>query len=58
MKCEAHLNLAAIAAMNYDWNLAYEHVLNAEKLDLSNAKMQQQCQKEHYQFLLVSTIEQ
>ena len=35
---EAHLNLAAIAAMNYDWNLAYEHVLNAEKLDLSNAK--------------------
>ena len=31
---EAHLNLAAIAAMKYDWNLAYEHVLNAEKLDL------------------------
>ena len=24
--------------MSYDWELAYEHVLNAEKLDLSNAK--------------------
>ena len=35
---EAHLNLAAIAAMNYDWSLAYEHVLNAEKLDLSHSK--------------------
>ena len=35
---EAHLNLAAIAAMKYDWNLAYEHVLNAEKLDLSHSK--------------------
>ncbi len=34
---EAHLNLAAIAAMSYDWELAYEHVLNAEKLDLTNA---------------------
>ena len=35
---EAHLNLAAIAALNYDWDLAYEHVLNAEKLDLSQSR--------------------
>lgn len=35
---EAHLNLAAIAAMNYDWDLAYEHVLNAEKFDLSHSR--------------------
>ena len=36
---EAHLNLASIAAMNYDWSLAYEHVLKAEELDHSNSKV-------------------
>ncbi len=35
---EAHLNLAAIAALKYDWDLAYEHVLNAEKFDVSHSQ--------------------
>tara|TARA_B100000886_G_scaffold318168_1_gene257990 strand:- start:2646 stop:4406 length:1761 start_codon:yes stop_codon:yes gene_type:complete len=32
---EAHLNLAAVAAMQYDWNLANEHINNAADLDLT-----------------------
>ena len=35
---EAHLNLAAIAAMQYDWNLANEHINKAAGLDLTYAE--------------------
>ena len=35
---EAHLNLAAIAAMQYDWNLANEHINNAADLDLTHSE--------------------
>ena len=35
---EAHLNLAAIAAMQYDWNLANEHINKAADLDLTYAE--------------------
>ena len=34
---EAHLNLAAIAAMQYDWNLANEHINNAGDLNLEHS---------------------
>ena len=34
---EAHLNLAAIAAMQYDWNLANEHINKSADLDLTYA---------------------
>ena len=35
---EAHLNLAAIAAMQYDWTLANEHINKAADLDLSHSE--------------------
>ena len=35
---ESHLNLAAIAAMQYDWNLANEHINKAAGLDLTYAE--------------------
>ena len=35
---EAHLNLAAIAAMQYDWTLANEHINKAAGLDLTYAE--------------------
>ena len=35
---EAHLNLAAVAAMQYDWNLANEHINNAADLDLTHSE--------------------
>ena len=34
---EAHLNLAAIAAMQYDWNLANEHINKAGDLNLDHS---------------------
>ena len=34
---EAHLNLAAIAAMQYDWTLANEHINKSADLDLSHS---------------------
>ena len=35
---EAHLNLAAIAALQYDWSLANEHINKAADLDLTYAE--------------------